>query len=84
MEILSVEAFQAQFGSCDFSNLRRLEMVRAVERVTVSGSTNAFPAYARWLEQAMMTDMGEMVEDFKEQISSSTEAAVFDPWGLST
>lgn len=67
LDYLTVEVFQAQFGSCDFRNLRKIEGVRGVKEVKVFGSTNSCPSYAKWLEGAMMTPSGIDVNIFNEQ-----------------
>lgn len=55
---LILVAFQAQFGGSDFSVLRLFEGVRGVKRATVSGSVNAFPEYAKWLQARTMAPVG--------------------------
>lgn len=69
MEELFLQAFQAQFGGSDFSVLRLFEGVRGVKRVTISGSINAFPEYAKWLQARMMAPVG-------------CDVGTFDPSGL--
>ncbi|KAL3423415.1 hypothetical protein PVAG01_05162 [Phlyctema vagabunda] len=63
MEELTVEVFQAQYGSSDNKVLRLFEDIRGVKRARVYGSILAFPKYAKWLEHAMMSCEGVRIED---------------------
>ena len=53
---LDVEAWQAMFAAADHAVLRLFEGVRGVRAARVRGSVA--PAYARWLEVAMMSAPG--------------------------
>ena len=58
MEELTVEVFQSQFGSSDYTVLRLFEKIRGVKRARVFGSVTAFPDYISWLGDAMMSPKG--------------------------
>jgi hypothetical protein len=58
VESLTVEVFQAQFGSSNNEALKPLEKIRAVRTARVFGSVTGFPEYAAWLENAMMSSEG--------------------------
>jgi hypothetical protein len=59
MEELTIEVFQAQYGSSDYKVLRLFEGVRGVKRVRVYGSITGFPEYVQWLQDSMMAGEGE-------------------------
>lgn len=64
VEELTVEVFQAQFGGSDYSVLKRFESVRGVKNARIYGSIYAFPEYANWLQNAMMSRIGTAVKQF--------------------
>jgi hypothetical protein len=68
VEELTIEVFQAQYGSADHRVLRLFEGVRGVTRARVYGSVVKVPRYVEWLQNAMMSPKG-------------TEVAAFDPDG---
>tara|TARA_R110002060_G_scaffold16451_2_gene22878 strand:- start:3673 stop:4287 length:615 start_codon:yes stop_codon:yes gene_type:complete len=71
VEELSIEVFQAQFGSSDYEVLKLFEGIRGVRRVKVYGSVTAFPEYVEWLQDAMKTPEGVEVEVFvKEKVGA--------------
>jgi hypothetical protein len=55
IEELTIEVFQAQFGSSDYKVLRLFEGVRGIRKARVYGSVQAFPDYVEWLKNAMET-----------------------------
>ncbi|KAI0400574.1 hypothetical protein F4802DRAFT_619752 [Xylaria palmicola] len=59
-----VDAWQAEWRDAGAGALRLLEGVRGVRAARVTGSTGGFEAYARWLERAMMADIGDYVRPF--------------------
>ncbi len=67
MEELTVEVFQSQFGSSDYTVLRLFEEIRAVKRARVFGSVSAFPEYTFWLENAMMSPKGMNIVDYGQK-----------------
>lgn len=67
-EELTIEVFQAQFGGSNYSVLMRFDGIRGVKKARIYGSVYAFPEYTKWLEDAMMSPLGNTVELF----SSST------------
>lgn len=83
LDYLTVEVFQAQFGSSDFRNLRTIEAVRGVKHARVFGSTNSCPSYARWLEHALMSPENEDVPNFEDSEETSKNLGI-DIWTLST
>lgn len=64
VEELTIEVFQAQFGSSDYKVLRLFEGVRGVKRARVYGSVTAFPKYVAWLEAAIVTPKESVVKAF--------------------
>ncbi|KAH8672798.1 hypothetical protein BGZ60DRAFT_373567 [Tricladium varicosporioides] len=64
-EELTIEVFQAQFGSSDYKVLKLFEGVRGVGRASVYGSVSGFPGYVEWLQNSMMTIEGETIEPFE-------------------
>ncbi|KAI8625131.1 hypothetical protein F5Y19DRAFT_272972 [Xylariaceae sp. FL1651] len=58
-----LEAWQAEWRGAGPDALRLFEGVRDVRVARVVGSTGGFEAYARWLERAMMTRVGEGEEE---------------------
>lgn len=66
MEDLTIEVFQSQFGSSDYTVLRLFEEIRGVKRARVFGSVTAFPEYISWLESAMMSPKGMSVAEYEE------------------
>ena len=67
VEELTIEVFQAQFGSSGYGNLRLLEGVRRVRRCKIVGSVSAFQEYVDWLRGAMMAPVGAVVMGFGEE-----------------
>jgi hypothetical protein len=64
MDELTIEVFQAQFGSSDYKTLKLFEGVRGVKRARIYGSVVAFPEYVKWLQASMMTPIDEVVDVF--------------------
>jgi hypothetical protein len=79
---LTLDVFQAQFGSSDFKVLRLFETVRGVKRARVCGSISGFPEYAKWLVEAMMTAEGISLERFVEG-GERTKVRAYDIWIVS-
>lgn len=70
VEELTIEVFQAQFGSCDYNVLKLFEGVRGVERTRIYGSVQAFPEYVEWLKWTMEAPIDAELEGFdKEKIA---------------
>ncbi|KAH7343054.1 hypothetical protein BKA65DRAFT_303743 [Rhexocercosporidium sp. MPI-PUGE-AT-0058] len=67
VEELSIEVFQAQFGSSDHKVLKLFEGVRGVRRARIYGSVTAFPEYVEWLQFSMQTPEGIDVEVFDRE-----------------
>lgn len=67
MEELTIEVFQAQFGSSDYKVLKLFEGVRGVERTKVYGSVTGFPEYVEWLQNVMSSPVGKEVERFDRE-----------------
>ena len=76
IEELTVEVFQSQFGSSDYTILRLFEGIRGVKHARVFDSITAFPEYICWLENAMMSPKGMSVVDYGE----SEAEVVRDLW----
>ncbi|KAL2075254.1 hypothetical protein VTL71DRAFT_197 [Oculimacula yallundae] len=70
-EELTIEVFQAQFGSSGHMALKLFEGIRGVKRARIYGSVQAFPEYVQWLRESMMTPEGVEVEVFdKEKVGA--------------
>jgi hypothetical protein len=82
LDELSVEVFQAQFGSSGYEKLKLLEGIRGVKSVRLFGSLTAFPEYATWLREALVSPVDAVVEPYIEIVTPET--VEFDPWSLST
>ncbi|TVY51887.1 hypothetical protein LCER1_G006602 [Lachnellula cervina] len=67
VEELTIEVFQAQFGSSDYKVLKLFEGVRGVERTKVYGSVTGFPEYVEWLQNVMSSPVGKEVERFDRE-----------------
>lgn len=80
LEELTIEMYQAQYGSSDYTVLKLFENVRGVKKVNIIGSTRGFPDYAAWLLQAMMSAVDGMVAPY----SPSTPESEKDLWTVST
>ncbi|KAI1106053.1 hypothetical protein F4804DRAFT_69779 [Jackrogersella minutella] len=63
-EEVVLEAWQAMWRGSGPDVLRLFEGVRGVRRAKVVGSVGGFEEYARWLERAMMREVGATVEPF--------------------
>jgi hypothetical protein len=79
VEELTVEVFQAQFGSSDYQVLRLFEQIRGVRNARVFGSITAFPEYATWLEYSMVSPEGVDVGDFLDRDANFA----YDLWTVS-
>jgi hypothetical protein len=84
VEELTIEVFQAQFGSSDYKVLRLFEGVRGVKRARVYGSVTAFPEYVAWLEGAIITSEEGTVEVFDKEKVVPVQARPYDIWTVST
>ncbi|KAH8767739.1 hypothetical protein F5882DRAFT_413272 [Hyaloscypha sp. PMI_1271] len=80
VEELTIEVFQAQFGSSDYKVLRLFEGVRGVKRARVYGSVTAFPEYVAWLEAAIVTPKEGVVEVFDKGRAVIGQARTYDIW----
>ncbi|KAI1398103.1 hypothetical protein F4819DRAFT_498975 [Hypoxylon fuscum] len=63
-EEVVLEAWQAMWRGSGPDVLRLFEGVRGVRRAKVLGSIGGFEDYAKWLEHAMMCEVGTKVEPF--------------------
>ncbi|KAE9373675.1 hypothetical protein N431DRAFT_374286 [Stipitochalara longipes BDJ] len=80
IEELTIEVFQAQFGSSDYKVLRLFEGVRGVKRTRVYGSVTAFPEYVAWLEAAIVTPRENTVEVFDKEKVVTAQVRPYDIW----
>ncbi|CZR65122.1 uncharacterized protein PAC_15022 [Phialocephala subalpina] len=80
---LTLEVFQAQFGSSDHKVLRLFEGIRAVKKTRIYGSTTMFPEYAEWLEESMRTPVGEEVLPFDKDRIVEKQVRSYDIWTVS-
>lgn len=78
---LTLDVFQAQFGSSDYKVLKLFEGIRDVRKARVYGSITGFPEYADWLEGAMMTPDGTIVPGFGE--GETNIVRPYDIWTVS-
>lgn len=82
VEELSIEVFQAQFGSSDYKVLRLFEGIRGVRRARIYGSVTTFPEYVEWLRNSVQTPEGLEVEVFdKEKVGAQVRP--YDMWIVS-
>ncbi|KAF2216591.1 hypothetical protein CERZMDRAFT_93883 [Cercospora zeae-maydis SCOH1-5] len=82
VEDLEIEVFQPSYGTCDFTVLKLLEGVRGVGKAVVGGSVGD-GNYARWLEMAMMSGLGEELEEYTEEyVGGDKVSAVALYWDL--
>jgi hypothetical protein len=64
LEALTIEIWQAQFGSSDHEVLRLFEGVRNVKNLQIIGSVSRFPDYIEWLHKRITSDEGSGVDNF--------------------
>ena len=83
MEELTVEVFQAQFGSSDNQSLMLLEGIRGVRKARVYGSITAFPEYAGWLQGVLMAPVGVEVVAFDRERELVRRDGRYDLWTVS-
>jgi hypothetical protein len=83
IEELTIEVFQAQFGSSDYKVLRLFEGVRGVKRARIYGSVTSFPEYVQWLETAMVTPRDGVVERFDKERAVTSQVRSYDIWTVS-
>jgi len=83
IEELTIEVFQAQFGSSDYKSLRLFEDVRGVKRVRIYGSVITFPQYAAWLQAAMVRPKEGVVEGFDREGMLTSQVMPYDIWTVS-
>jgi hypothetical protein len=81
VEELTMEVFQAQFGSSDYRVLELFQDVRGVHKVRIYGSVTAFPEYANWLRDAMRSPKGSAVKAFQK--APEQEVGSYDIWTVS-
>jgi hypothetical protein len=81
VEELTLDVFQAQFGSSDYKVLKLFEGIRAVNKARIYGSITGFPEYANWLEGAMMSLEGNSVPGFGEE--GTNNVRTYDIWTVS-
>jgi hypothetical protein len=83
VEELTVEVFQAQYGSSDYKVLKLFEGVRGVKRVNIYGSVTLFPEYVEWLKTAMMAPKDGTVGEFEKEKPAATDGKSYDIWIVS-
>ncbi|KAI4865321.1 hypothetical protein F4820DRAFT_299024 [Hypoxylon rubiginosum] len=82
-EEVVLEAVQSTFQASGPEVLRLFEGVRGVRRAKVVGGLAGFEDYARWLERAMMSEVGAEVEPFcweEEKEEAAREPEVQSSW----
>lgn len=77
LEVLEIEVFQPSYGTCDFTVLKLLEGVRGVGKAVVAGSVGD-GNYARWLEMAMMSDVGREIPEYTEEYVGGDKVSLWD------
>ncbi|KUJ10030.1 uncharacterized protein LY89DRAFT_268400 [Mollisia scopiformis] len=80
VEELTLEVFQAQFGSSDNKVLRLFEGIRGVKKARIYGSVTDFPEYVRWLQNSMMLPVGVEVEPFDKEKIGLNQVSGYDIW----
>jgi hypothetical protein len=83
VEELTIEVFQAQFGSSDYKVLRLFEGIRGVKRAKVYGSVTAFPEYVEWLETTLVKPKEGVVEVFGKERVVTSQVRPYDIWTVS-
>ncbi len=83
VEDLTIEVFQAQFGSSDYKVLRLFEGIRGVKRARVHGSVQSFPDYVCWLQNAIQTPIGEEIDEFLGEGVVVPQVRSYDIWTVS-
>jgi hypothetical protein len=78
VEELTLDVFQAQFGSSENQVLTLFEGIRDVKRARIFGSIAGFRDYVCWLERAMMTPVGNHVERFGTEDMNDVRS--YDMW----
>jgi len=78
MDELTIEVFQAQFGSSDHKVLRLFEGIRGVKNVRIYGSVTGFPEYVLWLRNTMMAKEGLEVQEFDKEKSWEARETSYD------
>ncbi|KAH8801540.1 hypothetical protein F5884DRAFT_518098 [Xylogone sp. PMI_703] len=64
-EELTVQVYQAQYGSSSHEVLKPFEAVRGVKRAKIVGSITTFPQYVNWLQDTIMSADGTVVPAFE-------------------
>jgi len=82
VEELTIEVFQAQFGSSDYKTLKLFEGVRGVKRARIYGSVIAFPEYVQWLQKSMMTPIDQEMEIFEMETVKEGLLKAYDIWPM--
>lgn len=80
MDELTIEVFQAQFGSSDHKSLELFEGVRGVKQAKIYGSVTTFPEYVEWLQESMMTPENQKVEVFDMERVKAGLMKSYDIW----
>jgi hypothetical protein len=80
LEELTIEVFQAQFGSSDYKVLRLFEGIRGVKKARIYGSVTLFPEYVKWLEASMVMPVGKEVLPFDRERGKEGEVRGYDLW----
>jgi hypothetical protein len=78
---LTLDVFQAEFGSSDYKVLKLFEGIRDVKKARIYGSITRFPEYANWLQVAMMTPQETEVPGFGE--GETNDVRSYDIWTVS-
>jgi hypothetical protein len=81
VEELTLEVFQAQFGSSDHKVLKLFEGIRGVKAAKIYGSVTAFPEYVEWLQNTMMSPRDSMVAGFGA-IPARDTVRSYDMWNV--
>ncbi|KAH8599962.1 hypothetical protein B0O99DRAFT_611473 [Bisporella sp. PMI_857] len=76
---LTLEVFQAQFGSSDYRVLKLFDGIRGVRKAKIYGSILAFPEYVEWLQAAMVTPNGVTVPKFVDPVSQEDRHEAAEP-----
>lgn len=74
LDELVVDVVQAMFLGVGYENLRVLEDVRGVKKVSIRGSTTGFEDYVAWLVRVMESKEGSVVERFDDGLKEGEES----------
>lgn len=79
-EELHIKVSQSVFLGAGYENLKTLEDVRGVQRLTIRGSTTGFEGYIEWLTNLMQSPLGSVTESFALPSEDFVSPLNVAPW----